>query len=82
MFLEVDEVLVHAVLLIAADEAADGVHAQERRRVEHSQHEVMLLLARRPIVMQQVVEVGQVREADAVDRIATVTRRARAASNG
>ena len=65
VILEVHEVLVHAVLLIAADEAADGVHAQEHRGVEDLHHEVALLLARRPVVMQQVVEVGEVREADA-----------------
>ena len=65
VILEVHEVLVHAVLLIAADEAADGVHAQEHRGVENLHQEVALLLARGPVVMQQVVEVGEVRDADA-----------------
>ena len=36
LLLEVDEVLVHAALLVAADEAADGVDAEQRRGVEHA----------------------------------------------
>ena len=65
LLLEVDEVLVHAVLLVAADEAAHRVDAEQHRRVEHAQHEVVLLLADRRIVVQQVVEVADVRDADA-----------------
>ena len=56
---------VHAVLLIAADESADRVDAEQRRGVEHAQHEVVLLRADRRVVVQQVVEVADVRDADA-----------------
>ena len=68
------EVLVHAVLLVAADEPADGVDAQEHRRVERPQHEVVLLLPDRRIVVQHVVEVADLGNADPVD----VERRAHA----
>ncbi len=34
VLLEVEEVLVHAVLLVAAHEAAHGVHAERNRRIE------------------------------------------------
>ncbi len=63
--LEVDEVLVHAALLVAPDEPAHGVDAEQHRRVERAQHEVVLLLADGGIVVQQVVEVADVRDADA-----------------
>jgi hypothetical protein len=62
---EVEEVLIHAVLLVAADEAAHRVDAEQGRGVEHAQHEVDLLLAHGRIVMQQVVEVADVGDADA-----------------
>ena len=62
---EIEQVLVHAALLVAADEAADGIDAEQRRGVEHAQHEVVLLLAHRRIVVQHVVEVADVRQADA-----------------
>jgi hypothetical protein len=65
VLLEVDEVLVHAALLVAADESAHRVDAEQRRRVEDAQQEVVLLLAGRRIVVQQVVEVGEVRQAHA-----------------
>ena len=76
VLLEVLEVLVHAAFLVAADEAADGVDAERRRRVERAQHEVDLLLADRRIVVQQVVEVADVGQADAgrVDRLADPRR--------
>ena len=64
--LEVDQVLVHRALLVAADEAADRVDAEQRRRVEDPQHEVVLLLPDGRVVVQQVVEVADIRDADAV----------------
>jgi hypothetical protein len=65
VLLEVHQVLVHAALLVAADEPAHRIDAEERRRVEHAQQEVVLLLTRRRIVVQQVVEVGEIRQAHA-----------------
>ena len=62
--LEVDQVLVHGVLVIAADEAADRVDAEQHRRVERPQHELVLLLPDRRVVVQQVVEVADVGEPD------------------
>jgi hypothetical protein len=50
------------LLLVAADEAADRVDAEQRRRVEHAQHEVVLLLADRRVVVQQVVEIAEIRQ--------------------
>jgi hypothetical protein len=64
LLLEVDEVLVHAVLLVAPDEPADGVHAEEHRRVERPQHEIVLFLADHRVVVQQVVEVSDVGDAN------------------
>src|SRR5215204_5039780 len=55
MLLEVDQVLVHAALLIAPDEPADGVHAHPHRGIEDVYEEVALLVTRGAIVMQQVV---------------------------
>ena len=76
------EVLVHAVLLVAADEAAHRVHAEQRRRVERAQHEVDLLLADRRIVVEQVVEVADVRDADRWLERRGDALRARSLSNG
>src|SRR5262245_47236682 len=39
LFLEVSEVLIHAVLLIATHKSANGLCAQQSRRVEDTQHE-------------------------------------------
>ena len=63
---EIEEVLVHAVLLVAPDEAADGIDAEQHRGVEHAQHELVLLPAHRRVVVQHVVEIPDVRQADAV----------------
>ena len=54
------------VLRVPADEAADRVDAEQHRRVERPQHEVVLLLPDRRIVVQQVVEVADIRESDLV----------------
>ena len=64
--LEVDQVLVHGVLRVAADEAADRVDAEQHRGIERAQHELVLLLAHRRVVMQQVVEIADIREPDLV----------------
>ena len=53
-------------LLVAAHEAADRVHAEQRRRVDHALHEVVLLLPDGGVVVEHVVEVADVGEADAV----------------
>ncbi len=68
MLLEIDEVFVHAALLVAPDEPADGIHPEQHGGVEDLDQEVALLLARCSIVMQQVVEVGEVGEANAARR--------------
>ena len=60
MFLEVAQVLVHAARLIPSHETADRIHAEQHRRIEHAQHELALLAPDGRIVMQQVVEVGEV----------------------
>ena len=71
------------MLLVAPDEPAHGVDAEQHRRVERAQHEVVLLLADRRIVVQQVVEVADVRDADAglLERRFDALR-ARSLSNG
>ena len=66
LLFEVDQVLVHAVLLVAADEAANRVDTEQHRRIERAQHEVVLLFPDRRIVVQHVVEVADLRNADAV----------------
>ena len=68
VLLEVAEVLIHAVPLVAADEPADGVHAEQHGGVEHAQHEVVLLRPDRVVVVEQVVEVADVRQLDARGR--------------
>ena len=78
LLLEIEEVLVHAVLLVAADEPAHGVDAEQRRRVERAQHEVVFLLAHRRIVVQHVVEVADVGHADSGRASSAVCTRARA----
>ena len=64
MLLEVGQVLVHAVLLVAADEPAHRIHAQKDRRVEDAKEEVVLLLACGAVVMQEVIEVTKIGEPD------------------
>ena len=51
---------------VAADEAADRVDAEQHRGVERPQHELVLLLPHRGVVVQHVVEVADVRKADLV----------------
>ena len=58
------EVLVHRQLLVAADEAADRLQAQQRGGVHHAHHEVVLLLAQIVVVVEQVVEERDVGDAD------------------
>ena len=65
---ELDEVFVHAALLIPSDEAAHGVHAKQRGGVEHAPDEVVLLPPGRGVMMQQVVEVGEIRDANSGGR--------------
>src|SRR5262245_22220201 len=49
--LEIVQVLVHAVLLVAADKAADGFRSEESCGIEDTQHEVHLLLTNIGIVV-------------------------------
>ena len=58
--LEVDQVLVHRLRLVAPDEANDRRDAQEHRGVHDPHHEVVLLAADRGVLVQHVVEVGDV----------------------
>jgi hypothetical protein len=62
---EVLEVLVHRPLLVAPDEPAHRVRAHQHGRVHDPLHEVVLLATQRRVVVQHVVEVPDVREADA-----------------
>ena len=47
---------------VAPDEPADGVNAEQHRRVEHALHERVLLRANRRIGVQHVVEIADVRQ--------------------
>jgi hypothetical protein len=58
------QVLVHALGLVAADETTHGGQAEQGRGIEHFAHEHELLLANRPVVVQQVVEIDQIADAD------------------
>jgi hypothetical protein len=66
ILLEVGEVLLHRELLVAPDEAADGVRAEPLCGVEDAEHEVVLLPADGRVVVEHVVEVGDVGEPDPV----------------
>ena len=48
LLLEVVEVLVHVELLVAADETAHRVDAEQHGGVHDAHHEVVLLLPARP----------------------------------
>ena len=63
--LEVDQVLVHRVLLVAPHEPAHRVHPEQHRRVHRALHEVVLLAADARVLVQHVVEVADVRDPDA-----------------
>ena len=63
--LELDQVLIHRLRLVASDEAGDGGSAEQGRRVHHPQHEVVLLAADRRVLVEHVVEVGDVGDGDA-----------------
>ena len=77
--LEVDQVLVHRELLVAPHEPADRRCFQGDRCVEHAEHEVVLLRADRPIVVEEVVEIAEVGDPDAatLDRGLDALRAAR-----
>jgi hypothetical protein len=62
---ELLEVLIHAERLVSPDEAANRVDAEEGGRVEHAEHEVHLLFAQPRVVVEHVVEVGDVGNAHA-----------------
>ena len=64
--LEVEEVLVHRVVLVAADEAADGVRPEEHGGVHDPPHELVLPPPDPRVLVEHVVEVGEVGEADGV----------------
>ena len=67
--LELDQVLVHRLRLVAADEAGDRRDAEQRRGVHDPHHEVVLLAPDRRVLVQHVVEVADVgdRHAGGVD---------------
>src|SRR5262245_7760718 len=54
MLLEIDQVSVDAVLLIAAYKSANSVHTQQRRGLEHTHHEVVLFLSERRIFVKHI----------------------------
>ena len=60
MLLEVFEVLLHGSLGVPTDEPADGIGLEKHRGVEDPQHEIVLLATNLGIVMQHVVEVGDI----------------------
>ena len=62
--LEVDQVLIHRLGLVAADEARHRRHAEQRCGVHHGEHEVVLLAADRRVLVQHVVEVADVGDRD------------------
>ena len=62
---EVGEVLVHAEALVPPDEHADSGNLQQYGSIEHASQELVLCTAQCRIVVQQVVEVAKVRQADA-----------------
>ena len=66
--LEGEQVLVHRERLVASHEAAHRVDAEQARRLEHAAHEVVLLPAHGRVLVQHVVEVADVREADPLRR--------------
>src|SRR4029077_7974208 len=61
LFLEVTEILIHAVLLVAADESTYRVHTEQDCSVEELQQKLVLPAPQCRIVVQQVIEVGEVR---------------------
>ena len=63
--LELGEVLLHREPLVAADEPAHGADPEPGRRVEYTAQELVLLPPDDGIVVQQVVEVGDVGQRDA-----------------
>ena len=65
MLLKVDQIPIHTVLLIPAHKPTNGVRAQQGRGFENAHHEVVLFLSQHRIVMQHVVEIGDIRQADA-----------------
>jgi hypothetical protein len=65
MILEIAQILVHAVRLVPSDETTHRVHAEQDGRVEHAQHERVLLAANGGILMQHVVEIADVRQPEA-----------------
>ena len=62
--LEIDQVLIHRLGLVATDEARHRRHAEQRRGVHDADHEVVLLAANRRILVQHVVEVADVGDRD------------------
>ena len=62
--LELDQVLVHRLRLVAPDEAAHRRDAEQRGGVHHRDHEVVLLASDRRVFVQHVVEVGDVCDRD------------------
>src|SRR5262249_12226722 len=62
VFFEVDEILIHAVLLIPADKPTDRIHTEQCSRIENTHHEIELLLTNFRIVMQHVVEISDIRK--------------------
>ncbi len=62
--LEVDEVLIHRLGLVAADEARDCRGAEQRSGIHGGEHEVVLLAADRWVLVQHVVEVRDVGDGD------------------
>ncbi len=59
--LEIEQVFVHAATLIPPDESADRTDTEQDRGIEHPTHELLLLLSQRRILVQQIVEIREVR---------------------
>ena len=64
---ELGEVLLERQRVVPADEAAHRADAKRLGGLEHAPEEVVLLLPERDVVMQEVVEVRDVRQRDAAD---------------
>jgi hypothetical protein len=63
--LEERQVAVHRQLLVSPHEPANRPHPELRRRVEHADHERVLLASKAGIVVQQVVKEGDIGDAHA-----------------
>src|SRR5258705_11907501 len=68
MLFKIQQVLLHAARLVPADETTNRIHTQQRRSVKDTQHKLTFLFPNRRILVQHIVKVGEVWEADSMFR--------------